>query len=125
MEKNEESFEYTYSAKKQEEIEKIRQKYLPKQDTELEQLRKLDQQVTKKGTMYSIVIGIIGTLIFGAGMSMVLVWTDTLLLAGVVIGVIGFAMLGTAYPVYMKITEKEREKIAPQILELTDRLLHK
>lgn len=122
MENNNERFEYTYSAKQQEEIEKIRQKYMPKETDELAELRRLDAEVTRPGTIAGITIGIVGTLILGAGMSMALVWTDTLLIAGIVMGIVGFAVLGAAYPVYCKITEKQKEKIAPQILELTEQL---
>ena len=122
MENNNERFEYTYSARQQEEIEKIRQKYMPKEKDELAELKRLDAEVTRPGTIAGIVIGIVGTLIFGAGMSMALVWTDTLLIVGIVMGIVGFAVLGVAYPVYCKITEKQKEKIAPQILELTEQM---
>lgn len=122
MENNNERFEYTYSAKQQDEIETIRRKYLPKEDDKLAELKRLDAEVTRPGTIAGIVIGLGGTLIFGAGMSMALVWTDTLLVAGILVGILGFVTLGTAYPVYHKITEKQKEKIAPQILELTEQL---
>ena len=125
MENKNESFEFTYSASQQEEIEKIRRKYMPKEADPFEQLKKLDQMVTRKGTMISIIVGVIGTLIFGGGMSIVLLAAETFFATGVVLGVVGFAVLGAAFPLYTKITEKEREKYAPQILELTELLLHK
>ena len=34
-------FEYTYSAPEQEEIRKIREKYLPKEETSMDRLRRL------------------------------------------------------------------------------------
>ena len=37
MEKKEEMFQYTYSAAQQEEIRKIREKYIPREETKLEQ----------------------------------------------------------------------------------------
>ena len=37
-----EIFEYTYSASQQSEVRKIREKYLPKEVTKLDQLRALD-----------------------------------------------------------------------------------
>lgn len=89
----------------------------------MEQLRRLDQSAAQKGTALSLVIGIIGTLIMGGGMSMCLVWTDTLLIPGIVVGVIGMALLAAAYPVYAHVTAREREKIAPEILRLTDELM--
>ena len=121
MEQNE-KFEYTYSAARQEEIEKIRKKYLPKEDDKMELLRKLDRDVTKPGTIWSIIIGMIGCLIFGLGLCCILVWADTLFVLGIIVGVIGLAIMGAAVPVYKKITEKQKEKLAPQILALTEEL---
>ena len=66
---NKENFSYTYSAKQQEEIKKIREKYLPKEADKMARLRRLDQSVTQKGTVISLIAGIIGTLIMGFGMS--------------------------------------------------------
>ena len=117
-----EKFEYTYSATRQEEIEKIRKKYLPKEDDKMELLRKLDRDVTKPGTIWSIIIGMIGCLIFGFGLCCILVWADTLFVLGIIVGVIGLAIMGAAVPVYKKITEKQKEKLAPQILALTEEL---
>ena len=122
MENNNERFEYTYSAKQQEEIEKIRQKYLPKEEDKLAELKRLDAEVTRPGTIAGIAIGMVGTMIFGTGMSLALVWTDSLLVPGIVVGIIGFVMLGMAYPAYMKITKKNKEKLAPRILELTEQM---
>ncbi|MBQ6887526.1 MAG: hypothetical protein IJN54_08455 [Lachnospiraceae bacterium] len=122
MNKNKETFEYTYSAKQQEEIEKIRKKYLPKEENKMELLRKLDKDVTKPGMICSLVIGIIGCFLFGMGMCCVLVWAESFFTVGIVIGIAGMAVMGAALPVYQKITAKERKRIAPQILALTEEL---
>jgi len=119
---NKETFNYTYSAKEQEEIKKIREKYVPKEADKMEQLRRLDASVSRKGTIFSLVIGIIGTLIFGTGMSMCLVWTD-LFLPGIIVGIVGIAAVSLAYPLYSFITKRERERIAPEIIRLTDELM--
>lgn len=120
---NENTFEYTYSAKEQQEIERIKNKYVEKEEDQMETLRKLDQSVERPGSMAAIIIGVIGTLIMGIGMSLVMVWPDTFLVLGIVIGVIGMAVLGAAYPAYVSITKKQREKLAPQILALSEELL--
>ena len=119
------SFNYTYSAKQQAEIENIRKKYAPSTSDEdkMEQLRRLDAGVTRKVTVISLIIGITGTLIMGIGMCCTMVWQNTLFVPGIIIGLIGIAMLSVAYPVYNMILKKEREKIAPEILRLTDELL--
>jgi len=118
-----ETFNYTYSAKQQEEIKQIRSKYMPKEEDKMERLRKLDRSVTMKGTMYSIMVGVIGTLILGAGMSLALLWGDTLFVLGIIVGIIGLAVLAVAYPLFQKITKQEREKIAPEIIKLTEELM--
>ncbi len=118
----EQTFEYTYSARQQEEIEAIRKKYLPEHEDKMEQLRRLDRSVEKTGTVWGLVLGMIGTLVFGAGMSLCLVWMDTLLLPGILLGVIGAVLIAAAYPLYRRITEKQKKAIAPQILALTEEL---
>lgn len=123
MNNNDNKFEYTYSAKRQEELEKIRSKYIPKEEDKMETLRRLDQSVERIGTTASIIVGIIGTLIMGGGMSLVMVGPDDFLVLGVIIGVIGMVILAMAYPIYKVIMKKQREKIAPQILALSEELL--
>lgn len=123
MEPNKEAFEYTYSAPQQEEIRKIREKYMPKEEDKLEQLRRLDRQAAAKGTKRSILTGTVGALVMGTGMSCCMVWTDTLLIPGIIIGIVGMAAVIAAYPLYAHITKKERERIAPEILRLTEELM--
>lgn len=118
------TFKYTYSAKEQEEIKKIREKYMIADNSEedkMEQLRRLDSSVTKKGTSVSLVIGVVSALILGTGMSLVMVFNE--LVVGIIIGIVGIVGVSLAYPVYMHIVNKEREKVAPEIIRLTDELM--
>lgn len=121
--KNTTVFEYSYSSKRQEEIEKIRNKYMEKEDSKMVQLRKLDREVERPGTMVAIGIGIFGTLILGAGMSLCLVGPAEGFVLGIIIGLVGLAVLGVAYPLYKVITKRQKEKLGPQILELSEELL--
>lgn len=114
------TFRYTYSAKQQEEIESIRQKYLEKEESKIEQLRRLDRSVTSPGTAASLTVGITCTLLFGFGMACVLEWQNYLL--GFVTGIVGAVGIALAYPIFKRITKKQREKIAPRILKLTEEL---
>lgn len=116
------SFEYSYSAKQQEEIASIRKKYIVEED-KMETLRKLDKSVEQGGTIISIILGVVGTLIMGGGMSLCLVWTDYYMILGIILGVIGIVLIAMAYPVYQIIVKKRREKIAPQILALIEELM--
>ena len=124
MESRKDTFNYTYSAKQQEEIRRIRKKYLPQEPKEdkMEQLRRLDQGAAKKGTVVSLVVGIIGCLLLGVGMCCTMVWMEQLFMPGIIIGIVGIVAVAVSYPLYTYITKKEREKIAPQILKLTEEL---
>lgn len=118
------SFNYTYSAKKQKEIEDIRKKYLPKEEDKMETLRRLDKSAEKPGTMAAIIVGVIGALLLGVGMCCTMVWGSSMMIfvLGVIVGIIGIAILSVAYPLYKKVTKKQREKIAGQILALSEEL---
>ena len=122
MENKKETFEYTYSAKQQQEIENIRKKYLPKEEDKMEQLRRLDRSATKKGTMVSIILGTVSTLILGVGMCCTMVWSENWFVPGIIIGFTGLAGIAASYPLYRSITRRERKKLAPQILKLTEEL---
>ena len=118
-----ETFKYTYSAKEQEEIKNIRKKYVVPEEDKMEQLRRLDAGVTKKGTAAALIVGIVGTLLLGIGMCCCMVWQNAWFIPGIIVGVIGIAILAVAYPLYNRVTRKEREKIAPEIIRLTDELM--
>lgn len=123
MSNENERFEYTYSPKRQEEIEAIRRKYLPLEEDNMIKLKRLDEKVERPGTICAIILGLCGILFFGSGMSLALVWTETQLITGVVFGFVGFVVMGAAYPVYKKITEKQKEKYREEILQLSEELL--
>jgi ABC-type antimicrobial peptide transport system permease subunit len=128
---NKESFNYTYSAKEQEEIKAIRKKYAVQEQTEdkMAQLRRLDAGVYSKATTAALVVGIIGALIMGMGMSLIMteigafLGTVMAMIVGISLGIIGIILVCLAYPLYNRTLKKEREKIAPEILRLTDELM--
>ena len=125
---NNSSFEYTYSAQQQKEVEAIRQKYLPQEEDKMDKLRRLHNIPTQKAQAAAIAIGTIGALILGTGMSFCMTELGTLMgdyafIFGIVIGLIGLVMAAAAYPVFSHILKKERERIAPEILTLADELL--
>lgn len=123
QEKQGQIFQYAYSADRQDEIKRIREKYCPKNQKEdkMEQLRQLDRSVTSRGTCVSIILGVLGTLILGGGLSLVMVWGN--LLFGFINGIIGLCLIGAAYPVFQYITRKQKEKVTPDILRLTEELM--
>lgn len=123
MDDREKSFTYHYSASQQAEIKKIREKYLPREENKMEQLRRLDESTTRRGLIVSLTVGVVSTLILGVGMCCCLVWAGTWFVPGIVIGIAGMAGMASAYPLHTYITKKQREKLAPEILRLTDELL--
>lgn len=123
MEEKKESFSYTYSASQQEEIRQIRKKYLPRERGGIEELRRLDAKVERKGLIVALGLGLTGTMLLGVGLCIVLMWEAHFAL-GVVVGVIGIAGIALAYPANRYVNKTEREKNAPRILELTEELLH-
>lgn len=123
MMRNDPLFQYTYSAKAQEEVQRIRNKYLPPVQDRMTQLRQLDKRVTRIAMLWALVAGVVGVLLFGLGMSCCLVWSDRWFVAGVVIGVVGMLAIAAAYPLYNHVLRREREKAAPEVLRLTDELM--
>lgn len=118
-------FQYHYSSNEQEEVRKIRNKYVDSNKNKLEQLQELDKSVTKLSTIIAISIGVVSCLIFGLGMSCTTVWKDTSFIAGIVIGIVGIVGMVITYPIYQYVTRKQREKVAPLIIELSDELMKK
>jgi isocitrate dehydrogenase kinase/phosphatase len=42
---------------------------------------------------------------------------------GILVGVVGMVLVALAYPLYNRVLKKNRDKIAPEILRLSDELL--
>lgn len=120
---NQEVFSYRYSAKEQEELRRIRQKYMPEEADKMTRLKRLDASVTRKGEAVSLIVGIVGTLVLGVGMCCCMVWGGALFVPGILIGLVGIAGVTAAYPLYSRITKRERQRIAPEILRLTEELM--
>ena len=128
MEENKETFNYTYSARQQEEIRNIRKKYSAPEEDKMEQLRRLDRRAAQKAQACAIALGVVGTLLLGTGMSLAMTELGSLvgdlaMVIGIGIGVVGLVLVALAYPVYNRILQKERTRIAPEILRLSEELL--
>lgn len=125
-------FSYTYSAKEQAELKKIREKYEQptKEEDKMTRLRKLDASVTQTAQAIALVFGVIGTLILGFGMSLCMTdlgeilgsYSDMSMVIGIIIGVVGGIFASLAYPIYNVIVKAKRKKLAPEIIRLIDEL---
>ncbi|MBQ7344035.1 MAG: hypothetical protein IJW53_04645 [Clostridia bacterium] len=124
-------FVYTYSAKNQDEIKAIREKYEKREESKMERLRRLDRTAESRATALSLIFGIVGALILGFGMSLMMSELPTILgmgqttaiIIGILTGIVGGAIAVLAYPAYNFVLKRERARIAPEILKLTDELL--
>ena len=119
------TFIYRYSAKENTEVQEIRKKYLPREESKFEELKRLDYTVQNSGMMESLCAGIGGALVFGLGMclAMQIIGSGIILIAlGVLLGIIGMGGMLVAYPVYRKVFDKTKQKLVPRILELTTEL---
>lgn len=119
----ENKFEYTYSAPRNAEVERIRKKYAPQTSAEskMQQIKRLDNSVGTESLAYSLAVGLTGVLVLGVGMCCTMVWTDLFVL-GIIIGIMGIAICGCAYPLYKNTIRKRRAEIAPQILKLSEEI---
>lgn len=128
MDTKHETFHYTYSAQQQEEIKRIRSKYAAPEENKMDQLRRLDQRATQRAQAWAIALGVIGALILGTGMSLAMTEIGAALgslamVIGIAVGIVGMVLVALAYPIYNRVLKKQREKIAPEILRLSDELL--
>ena len=126
-------FIYTYSAKEQAELKRIRDKYTAPTEVEdkMARLRRLDASVTNTAQAIALVFGVIGTLILSFGMSLCMTdlgeilgsYRDMAMIIGIIVGVIGGILASLAYPIYNAIVKVKRKKLAPEIIRLTDELM--
>lgn len=118
-------FEYKYTAptaQERAEAERIRSEYMEESASDkLAQLRKLDEKVKKPPMVWGLSMGIIGTLIFGGGLSLILEFSQ--MVWGCVLAVAGLVPIVLAYPVYQRKLEKNKKKYSVEILRLTDEIL--
>ena len=116
-------FTYNYSAARTKEVENIRRKYLPEEESKLETLKRLDYKVQSAGMIESLCIGIIGALVFGIGMCFFLevfagaTWLTALFM------IIGTLLMIPAYPIYRRIAHRTKEKLTPEILRLSEEIM--
>ena len=124
-------FRYTYSAKDQEEIRSIRQKYVPREEDKMERLGRLDRSVAVKARAWSVAVGILGLLVLGFGMSLFMtefgaqlgIPANRTMPVGIGFGLVGGALVCLAYPLCQRVARHERKEIAPEIMRLTDELM--
>ena len=119
-------FSYTYKApteSERREIASIRRQYQPREysESKLDKLRRLDARVKNSAVIISLVLGVVGILVFGLGLTMVIEWGQTVI--GIAVMIFGTIPAAIAYPVYRAVIEMNKKKYGPQILKLSEELL--
>ena len=118
------TFHYTYSAVKNKEVEAIRRRYIPREESKLERLKKLDSRVRGAGMIESLSVGIIGALVFGIGTCFFLdvfagaAWLSALFMTT------GTLIMIPAYPIYRRIARKTKATLTPEILRLSEEIMN-
>ena len=117
------SFTYNYSAARNKEVESIRRKYMPHEESKLETLKRLDYRVQTAGMIESLCFGIIGALVFGVGMCFFLdVFAGAAWLTAILM-ICGTLLMIPAYPIHRRIARKTRAELTPEILRLSEEIM--
>ncbi|MBQ7010165.1 MAG: hypothetical protein IJN63_00525 [Clostridia bacterium] len=117
------TFNYNYSAARNKEVENIRRKYMPREESKLERLKKLDSRVQTAGMIEGLCFGTVGALVFGIGMCFFLdvfagaAWASALFMT------IGTAIMIPAYPIHRRIARKTKKELTPEILRLSEEII--
>lgn len=126
---NETKFEYTYSApteRERREIESIRKQYVAEEKTTegaIERIKALNAKVNGGATTLALILGIVGILTFGLGLTMVLEWG--IWLWGIILMAVGCIPMALAYPSHTWMIKKGRKKYGEEIVRLSDEILNK
>lgn len=121
MENN--TFVYQHSSSTNKEVEKIRKKYTPAEESKMEKLKKLDGRAQSAGMIEALTVGIVGCLIFGLGMCFGLDALKGAEWMTVLFCLIGIVIMIPAYPVYKYISNKTKAELTPEILRLSEEII--
>ena len=106
--------------------EKVASEYAPKETSKVKALKKLDGKARVPAQVFTYTFGIISALIMGVGMCLCMnvIGNGSILLMalGVIIGIVGIALMSVNYPIYKRMLESGKKKYAADILELAKQI---
>ncbi|MGN1373282.1 MAG: dihydropteridine reductase [Candidatus Coproplasma sp.] len=110
-------------------VEEIRRSYSEKskRQNDFEELCRLDAKVKRPAEITAFTLGTVGSLVLGTGMCLAMQVLTTASFAmplGIVIGLLGIAMVSVNYFIYKAILKSRKKKYGKQIVELSDSLLN-
>ncbi len=106
-----------------EEVEKIKAQYLPREKTKTEELKALDKRVRRPAEIFAYAFGTVGSLVLGTGMCLAMKVLGNAMPLGIVIGLAGIAMVSVNYFLYKKLLKRRKQKHAKEILDLSSEIL--
>lgn len=108
--------------------EAIANEYSKKEESKVIALKKLDRKAKLPAQVFTYTFGIVSALIFSLGMCLamkVIGEGTSMFVIGIIIGVIGMALMGINYPIYKKILENSKKKYAYDIIALAKEISEK
>ncbi len=102
--------------------EAIANEYAPKDTSKVVALKKLDRKAKNKANIFAYTFGIIMALVLGVGMclSMKVIGdgSTSMMIVGIVVGVIGIVGVSVNYCIFQKLLEKGKQQYAFEIMQL-------
>ena len=114
-------FDYTYSVPTEEERKKTQP--APTGDGTLLKLRELDKKIRRPAEIITYILGVVGVLVFGTGMSMSMTDLGGGVILGSVVGIVGIIILAVNYKIYKYILKRRKAKYADELRKLTGGLI--
>ena len=102
---------------------KIKDGYIVKPITKLDELKSLDKKVKRPARAFAYIFGVIGSLVLGTGMCFAMKVLGDIMAVGIVVGVLGILMVSINYPIYKQILKKRKRKYCSKILELSQEIV--
>ena len=109
-------------------VKEIKEGYEPKEKTKYDELIALNRKVELPAYIFAYAFGIVGALILGVGMCLAMQVIGTgvpLMVLGIVVGIIGIALVSVNYPVFLAIMKSRKKKYAEGVIALSQELLNK
>lgn len=105
-------------------VEKTLKNYQEKEVTKIDELKALDKKAKQTPKIFAYVFGSIGALVLGFGMcvAMQVILADLMWL-GIIVGIIGIAMVVLNIYLYNYLLSKNKRKYAEQITKLSNEIL--
>lgn len=104
-------------------VNEIKNQYTEHTDTDVEKLIALDKKVKLPANIFAYAFGTIGSLVLGFGMCLAMKILWDLMPLGIVIGIVGIAMVSANYFIYKAILKSRKNKYASQVLELSNQII--